>query len=136
MNKEQIRKIVDELSLEDLVGRVLSYLVPDKITDEKLADLEEKFKHMRPGGVFVNSLSGENIKKITDLANKYTKIPVIIQADTENGPFPSVANCPPRLPRAMAWGACDDAELVELGGVATAQLWRKKWYSLGYGTRC
>jgi len=125
MTKEQIRKIVDELSLDDLVGQVLSYLVPDKITDEKLSNLEEKFRHMRPGAIFVNSLSSENIKKVTKLANKYTKIPVIVQADTENGPFPSVADCPHRLPRAMAWGACDDAELIERGGRATAQLCRK-----------
>ena len=125
MNKQEIRKLVDSLTLDELIGQVMSYLIPDNLTDEKLEALEKKLAYMKPGGIFVNSLSAENIKKVTDITNKYTKIPVIVQADTENGPFPSVKDCPHRLPRAMAWGACDDEELIEKGGVATAQLCRK-----------
>ena len=125
MDKQQIKDLVDSLSLEDLIGQVLSIVIPGNLTDEALEKLEADLAYMKPGAVFVNSLSAEDIKKVIDLTNKYTKVPVIVQADTEIGPFPCVKDCSHRLPRAMAWGACDDATLIEKGGEATAQLCRK-----------
>jgi len=125
MNKQQIKTLVNSLSLEELIGQVLSYVIPVHLTDEALEKIEKDLSYMKPGAIFINKATAEEIKKVSDIANKYNKIPVIVQADTENGPFPCVADCSHRLPRAMAWGACDDAELIEKGGVATAQLCRR-----------
>jgi len=125
MDKKKIKELVDSLSLDELIGQVLSYVIPNKLTDEVLEKLEKDLAYMKPGAIFVNTLPAEDIKKVISIVNKYTKVPVIVQADTENGPFPCVKDCSHRLPRAMAWGACDDAALIEKGGEATAQLCRK-----------
>ena len=101
------------LELEDLVGQTLCYDVYDH-DDPK--EIEEIFKKIRPGGLFLTNMTGEKIKMYTELANKYSKIPVIIASDIENGPETAVKGAG-YIPHEMAWGACDDAELLERAGL-------------------
>lgn len=109
------------LELEDLVGQTLCYDVYDH-DDPK--EIEEIFKKIRPGGLFLTNMTGEKIKMYTEMANKYSKIPVIIASDIENGPETAVKGAG-YIPHEMAWGACDDAELLERAGRATAKICRK-----------
>lgn len=51
-------------------------------------------------------------------------MPVIVSADIENGAGCCLWN-ERTLPEPMAWGACDDAELIEEAGKVTAQICRK-----------
>jgi beta-N-acetylhexosaminidase len=59
----------------------------------------------------------------TDMANSYTKIPVIIVTDVEFGPGENMADLPV-ITNAMAWGACDDPELIETAAELTAKICR------------
>ncbi len=123
MKNEMIEQIIENMTLDDLCGQVLCYSVPMK-NDEDLAKFEEIFKRTMPGGIFVDNVTGEQIKAAADFANKYTSVPVIVSGDTEFGPNP-IKGCDHILPNPMAWGACDDEALIEQGGKATAQLCRK-----------
>lgn len=121
---EQLRyidKLIDEMSLDDLVGQLINLNVGGKSDEE----FEEMVKRVRPGGIFVNRSSKEEIAKYTNMINKYTKAPVIVAADIEHG-----AGCASWdehvLPEPMAWGACDDAELIEEAGKITGEICRRK----------
>lgn len=109
------------LELEDIVGQVLCYDIYDY---NDPAEVEPILKKIRPGGIFVKGMSPEKIKMYTEMANKYTKLPVIVAGDAENGPQ-NVVKGTKRIPHAMAWGACDDPALLEQAGEATAQACRK-----------
>lgn len=113
--------IIDSLSLEDLVGQVLCYDIYPKNTPE---EIEEVFKKIRPGGIFLTGMNKELIAKYTEIANKYTKIPVIISSDIENGPETAIVNSG-MLPHPMAWGATDDTSLIKQAGEISAQICRK-----------
>jgi len=117
-----IEKCIDEMSLEDLCGQLLNIQV-SRYKD--FDTLEKIVKKIRPGGIFVDRNSGkEDIKKQTDIINKCTKVPVIVSADIENGPGCAISGeaC---LPNPMAWGACDDEDLIRRAGKATAEICRK-----------
>ena len=64
MDKQQIKKLVDSLSLDELIGQVMSYGIPNGLDDEKLKKLEKYLAYIKPGAIFVNSLSAEDIKKV------------------------------------------------------------------------
>ncbi len=124
MNNSNIEEIIENMSLDDLCGQLLCYSVPLGKSENELAEFEEIFKRTKPGGVFMDVVTGEQIRAVTELVNKYTKVPVIVSGDTEHGPNP-IKHCESILPNTMAWGACDDETLIELGGKATAQICRK-----------
>ncbi|MBE7068587.1 MAG: hypothetical protein E7381_04720 [Clostridiales bacterium] len=116
-----IEERLQNLELEDLVGQTLCYDIYDR-DDPK--EIEEILKKIRPGGIFLTRMSQEKIKMYTDMANKYTKLPVIVAADVENGPAAIVEDSV-FIPHQMAWGACDDADLLKKAGRATAKICRK-----------
>lgn len=120
MNMEQIDKLIEEMSLDDLCGQLLCYNVPGRWTAE---EFEEIAKRTKPGGIF-GVRKKEDIKLYTDMINKYTKAPVIVSADIENGPGCAIEG-ETLMPHSMAWGACDDEELLEKAGEATAAICRK-----------
>ena len=119
--REKIEKLVEELSLEELVGQLLCYDIYDK-DDPK--EVEENLKRVRAGGIFIKSMSPEKIKAYTKMAQKYSKLPVIVSADVESGPGNAVKGTP-NLPYQMAWGAADDIELVEKIGYYTGKICRQ-----------
>lgn len=117
-----IKKIVQNMTLDELCGQVLCYLMPLKKTPE---ENEEIIKKTKPGGIFVYSATPEEIENYTDTVNKYTSVPAVVASDAENGPVGPLKGDFTSLPYPMAWGACDDETLIEKGGIATARICRK-----------
>lgn len=121
MDIEKINDLVDKMSIDELCGQLLCFHISDKWAQERF---EEVIKRTQPGGIFFNRTNGETVKHFSDLANRNLKVPIIVAADVENGPGCTLEN-EEFLPHPMAWGACDDPELVEKAGAATAQITRK-----------
>ncbi len=117
----KIENLLQNLTLDDLVGQTLCVAVNNKVTPE---EFEEIAKNNMPGGLFFTKTSSERIKLFTDIANKYVKIPVIVSADVENGPEMAIEG-KGYIPHEMAWGACDDPDLLEKAGVETAKICRR-----------
>ena len=116
----KIEKIIAELELTDLAGQVLCYDIYDKDNPD---DVEKVISQIRPGALYLDNMSREKIKMYTDMANKYTKIPVAIVTDVEFGPGENMSGLPV-LPNVMAWSACDDEELVERAAEIMAKICR------------
>lgn len=115
-------KMFDELSVQDLAGQLMCIQVNARTSYE---EFEEVVKEIRPGGLFFGgNTTKERIKKCTEIVNKYTKVPVIIASDVENGPG-CVLKDEAYFPRPMAWGACDDETLIERAGRVTGEICRK-----------
>lgn len=131
MTSEKIEKIIESMDLDDLVGQLLCYAAPVGSYKGEHDAFEEIVKRTKPGGLFINDGTDAEIKKMTDLGNKYSCVPVIVSGDSEYGPYPIMDNRH-LLPNPMAWGSCDDAELVERGGKATAQICRKSGVHWSY----
>ena len=122
MTAEQIEKLLEGMSDEDLCGQLLNYSIPASKTVE---ELDEMFRTTRPGGLFFGwNTTPERIREVTALAEKYAKVPVIVSADIENGPGCCLAS-ELFLPQMMSLGAADDEALVEKLGVYTAEICRK-----------
>lgn len=117
----EIDKILSGLSLDEMIGQTLCVAVDNKITVD---EFEEVVKSNLPGGLFFTKTSAERIKLFTDIANKYVQIPVIVSADVENGPEMAIEG-KGYIPHEMAWGACDEPELLEKAGFETAKICRK-----------
>ena len=116
-------KIIESMTLDDLCGQVLCYdMSTHRWTDE---EFEIIAKETLPGGVFVYNSTEEEISKYNETINKNTKVPVIVASDAENGPGGPLQN-EAILPQPMAWGACDDSELIEKAGRVTAEICRSK----------
>lgn len=123
-----IEQKINELTLEDLVGQTLCISLSAKSNPE---EVEELVKRTKPGGIFVNNMTPESVKFYRDMVNKYVKIPVAVTSDVEDGPhtpFEGGAT----VPNQMAFGACDDVELVEKAGRVTAELCRKNGVVWGF----
>lgn len=118
---EFLEKLLNKLTLKDVCGQLLCYDIYEKDDPE---EVEEIIKRIKPGGIFVSNMSAEKIKLYTDMVNKYTKVPVIVSADVENGPENGVKGGG-FLPYPMAWGACNDEELIREAGRITARICRK-----------
>ena len=119
--KMEIDKILSSLTVEEMVGQTLCVAVNNKITPE---EFEEVAKLNLPGGLFFTKTSAERIKIFTEIANKYVKIPVIVSSDVENGPEMAIEG-KGYIPHEMAWGACDDEELIEKAGFEIGKICRK-----------
>ncbi len=121
MDANEIRAIVENMTVDELCGQLLCYIVSNRWSEE---DFEECVKRTQPGGIFFNATNKDTIKKYADIVNKHTKVPVIVAGDVENGPGCTLVG-EEFLPHPMAWGACDDAELIEKAGEATARIARE-----------
>ena len=121
LTEREIDKILDGLTEDEMIGQMMCFQLVGKWSDEQLEELVKKTK---PGSFFVAGVSKEKIHYVTELMNKYTKLPGMIAADVEKGPGHVVEN-EVDLPHAMAWGACDDAELIEKAHAETARRCRE-----------
>ncbi len=122
MKNEMIERLLSEMSDEDLCGQLINYNIPGSMP---LEEVEKMFKETRPGGVFFGgNTTPERIREVTALANKYTKVPVIVAADIEYGPGCCIKDAP-YIPFPMSWGAADDEALVERAGELTGEICRK-----------
>lgn len=116
----KIDEILDNLTLEDLYGQVLCIEISDK-DDPK--EVEETVKKIKPGGIYVSGMLPDKIKSYTEMINRYVKIPIIVAADIEFGPGSAIKG-ETLLPHPMAWGACDDSDLIERAGYLTGKIAR------------
>ena len=110
----------DELDDRDLIGQVLCYDIYDKDDPE---EVEAILRHIRPGALYLDQMSREKIRMYTDMANRYTKLPVIIVTDVEFGPGENMPDLPV-ITNAMSWGACDDPVLIETAAELCAKICR------------
>ena len=105
---------------EDLIGQVLCYDVYDRDDPQ---EVEAVLRHIRPGALYLDNMSREKIAMYTEMANRYTRIPVMIATDVEMGPGENMTGLPV-VTNAMAWGACDDPALIEEAAHLTAKICR------------
>lgn len=113
--------MIAALTAEELCGQLLCLDVYEK---DDPAEVEKVISRIKPGGIFVSSMSEKKIKLYTDMANKYSPVPVIVSADVENGPENGVKGGG-LLPYPMAWGACGDGNLIKEAGKITARICRE-----------
>ncbi len=110
-----------DLTLEEKIGQLLCIEISRKADP---AEVEAYMRHVRPGGIFMTDMSAEQIKMYTDMANKYTKLPVIVSSDVENGPRKAIVS-EGSMPVPMGWGACGDEKLIKEASVECAKICRK-----------
>lgn len=116
-----LQETIAALTTEELCGQLLCLDVYEK---DDPAEVEKVISRIKPGGIFVSAMPAEKIKLYTDMANKYSPVPVIISADVENGPENGVKGGG-LLPYPMAWGACGDENLIREAGKITARICRE-----------
>lgn len=127
-----IRKLVNEMSVEDLCGQVLCYDVQPGDTIEETYDV---INRIRPGGLYLCGAKKKTLAELEEhferdnrfqkVATELTGIPCIMTADIETGPG-CIYKPLPILPSSMAWGACNDEKLIERAGELTGRICRKK----------
>lgn len=117
---QDIEAIINAMTLEEMCGQVMNFSCSPKSFEE----FKKIVPKVCPGGIFVSNVDGEWIAEVTKYINQNVRIPVIVSADIENGIGCCLKNMPV-VPEPMAWGACDDEELVEQMGIITGELCRK-----------
>lgn len=118
---KEYASMVKKLTLDELIGQLMCVNISLK-EDPQL--FEEYCKVRKPGSIFLNGHTGSSIKTFTEIANRYSPIPVIVASDIEHGPGMELPG-ERMLPNCMAWGACNDAQLVKQAGEDTAKICRK-----------
>ena len=119
--KKQYRRIVEKLTLDELIGQLMCVNISASLTPEKF---EEYCKERKPGGIFVMRRPGDEVKQFLEIANRHSPVPVIVASDIEHGPGMGLSG-QRMLPDSMAWGACNDASLLKKAGAETAKICRK-----------
>lgn len=114
-------EIASALTIDELCGQLLCLDIYEK---DDPAEVEKIISRIKPGGIFVTAMSADKIKLYSDMANKFSPVPVIVSADVENGPENGVKGGG-LLPYPMAWGACGDEKLINEAGKLTARICRK-----------
>ncbi|MDR0856000.1 MAG: hypothetical protein LBM78_01160 [Clostridiales bacterium] len=109
MTEQQLVALVDSMSVEQLCGQVL---VPHLGVNTPPEEIEAMLKRVQPGGIFMNNHTPERMRLYTEIANKYCVAPCCVAGDIEGSLGGAVAG-ETNVPRAMAWGACDDPKLIE-----------------------
>lgn len=121
---DQIKKIVDSMSLDELCGQVLN--LDMACPDFPISDFEKICAEIHPGSIFVDAsgsvcremTDGEKNRYLTGIANRYSPAPVIVVTDGQVKEIKDNFN-------QMAWGATDDPILMEKFSVAYAEILRK-----------
>ena len=113
--------IVAKLSKDELIGQLMCVNISASLTPEKF---EEYCKRRKPGGIFLMRRTGDEVKTFLEIANRYSPVPVIVASDIEHGPGMGLTG-ERMLPDSMAWGACNDTQLLKKAGEETAKICRK-----------
>ena len=127
-----IKKLVENMSIEQLCAQVIVGGIPDGVDEE---DISRQLKKDCAGtlflGVLGNNASPEDVEKKlkrdkywSNYASTLFGIPCLTTTDLEHGPG-SYCNGLPQMPRPMAWGACNDEKMIERAGELTARICRK-----------
>lgn len=127
LTEQQLRDGVEHLTIDELVGQVLNYDMDEKRVP--LDKAEDIIRRTQPGSHYLYCPRPEYRDAILALQKKYCKTPVMLVADVECGLQDTIKG-EPLLPSPMAWGAADDADLVERTNHAVAQRVREQGVSL------
>ncbi len=118
-------ELIKEMSLDDKIGQMLCFDLSGIIKNKEYGTVEEIGKRTKAGSFFTAFLSEEEIRRAKDILSEYSCVPVMVAADVEFGPG-SVFKDVESLPWPMAWGACDDEELIERAHVVSSEFCRKR----------
>ncbi|MBR2374981.1 MAG: hypothetical protein IKA88_01700 [Clostridia bacterium] len=134
-----LKKLVNEMSVEDLCGQVLCYDIQPEDTVEETYDVIER---IRPGSLFLCGTSKDTLEELEEHfqrdkgfykhATKVTGVPCIMATDIENGPGCMYGPLPV-LPAPMAWAACNDETMIERAGELTGRICRKNGVHYSFG---
>lgn len=118
---KNVEKILEGMTVEEMVGQVLA---PSLTSDMDIDEVRRIVEKMRPGSIFLGGMTPDEIKAYTDLANRFTSVPVIVSTDVEEGTATPIKGGE-TLPCQMAIGAADDVDLTEQAERVTAQICRQ-----------
>ena len=128
-----IKKKIDEMSIEDLCGQVLCYDVQPNDTEKETMEV---IKRIRPGSLYLceidpseTDLEGRFLRdrRFADYARSLTGSPLLMCTDMEHGPGTYLHGKMTELPNYMAWAACDNEQYIERAAELTARITRKKF---------
>lgn len=122
-----INEILRNLTLDEKIGQLLCYDLTGLLDRGDLDGIEKYAQNTMPGSFFIGEVSKEKIDTARKIFEKYSKLPILVAADVEFGPGSICAQDSGEvaLPYPMAWGACDDADLIEKAHIATAERCRE-----------
>lgn len=135
MNKEQIEKIIDSMSIDELAGQVINLnLAWPKYDVEEYENICSK---IHPGSIFLNYPGTiltnmgeiERNKFLIDMADKYSPVPAIVCTDGSLGDLRN-------MPSPMSWGATDNPTEYEKFGVAYGKMLRRAGNGVFLGPVC
>ncbi len=120
--------ILEKLSTEELVGQLLCF---DFYGKDDPKEIERVLRDIKPGGIFLQQMTAEQVKMYTEMANKYSSVPVIVAGEIEGGANKTVIELG-SLPNQMAFASADDTELLKKLGVVLGDACRKSGIHWAY----
>ncbi len=108
LTNQQIESLIESLSLDEMIGQMLCFQYIQS-EPERMREWAEK---THTGSFFVTHVNPEHITAATELVKTTSKLPPIIAADIEAGPGFAIWG-EELIPHEMAWGACNNADMVE-----------------------
>lgn len=121
------KEILKDLTLDDKIGQLLCYDLSGLMEEGNLEKIESYAKNTFPGSLFIWGVTKEKVDTARKIFEKYSKLPILVASDVEYGPGSICHHDSGEvyLPHAMAWGACDDPDLIEKAHIATAERCRE-----------
>jgi len=124
----RVDDILEKLSVEELVGQLLCF---DFYGKDDPKEIERILRDIKPGGIFLQQMTAEQVKTYTQIANKYSAVPVIVAGEIEGGANKTIVELD-SLPNQMALGSADDPELLEKLGRVLGNACRKGGFHWAY----
>ena len=120
-------EILKALTLDEKIGQLLCYDLTALLDKDNLEEIENYAKNTLPGNFFIWGVTKEKVDTARKIFEKYSKLPILVASDVEFGPGSICHHDSGEvyLPHAMAWGACDDPDLIEKAHIATAERCRE-----------
>lgn len=127
-----VKKIVDGMSIEQLCQQVLVRSLSNK---HDPSDIKSRIEKEPVGSFYCDQVEErvgleklqekfDNDKSYHALAKQLTGLPCVMTTDIEYGPGSYCLDLP-HMPNPMAWGACNDPDLIERAGELTGRICRK-----------
>ena len=127
-----VKKLIEGMSVKQLCEQVLVYSLSNK---HKPEDIKARIKKDTAGSFYCDQVEEyvgfekleekfNNDKSYLALARELTGLPCVMTTDVEYGPGSYCWDFP-HMPNPMAWGACNNPELVERAGELTGRICRK-----------
>ena len=124
----RVDDIIEKLSVEELVGQLLCF---DFYGKDDPKEIERILRDIKPGGIFLQQMTAEQVKTYTQIANTYSTVPVIVAGEIEGGANKTIIELG-SLPNQMAFGSADDPELLEKLGRVLGNACRKGGFHWAY----